>query len=190
TVTEDDVVDTDGSSSNTSPMSSNVSGQRGAAAAQQCVLKYTNSSLVRLSDSINSHLHFNSTVGLVVCTSCGIGLPYGGESGRLQCVHGVSTSRPTAQAAIRSAVDTCCVTAGIVDDAQVTALCAPYMQGQDKPAAHRSAQLPQRGCAADLWLDWLEIYPEVSLSIDSLKNQSVHGHAIFSVQIGLTDSVV
>ncbi|KAJ1552962.1 hypothetical protein HK405_009402, partial [Cladochytrium tenue] len=134
TVSEDDTVDTggsDGGSSNTTPMSSNISGR--AATAQRHVLKYTNSVLVHLGDGIDSHLCYNPAVGLVVCASCGVGLPDGGESGHLQRVHGVSTSRPAAQAAIRMAVNTCRAAAGIVDDAQVAALRAPYMQVQDEP---------------------------------------------------------
>ncbi|KAJ1541415.1 hypothetical protein HK405_010657, partial [Cladochytrium tenue] len=136
TVSEDDMVDTggsDGGSSDTTPMSLNIGGQGRAAAAQRHVLKYTNSGLVCLGDSIDSHLCYNPAVGLVVCASCGVGLPDGGESGHLQRVHGVSTSGPAAQAAIRMAVNTCRTAAGIVDDAQVAALRAPYMLVQDEP---------------------------------------------------------
>ncbi|KAJ1550152.1 hypothetical protein HK405_001294, partial [Cladochytrium tenue] len=137
TVTEDKVVDTggsDGGSTDTSPMSLNISDQRGAAAAQRRVLKYINSGLVCLGDSIDSHLRFNPAVGLVVCASCGVGLPDGSESGHLQRVHGVSASGSAAQAAIRTAIDACRVAAGIVDDAQVAALRAPYIRAQAEPA--------------------------------------------------------
>ncbi|KAJ1566338.1 hypothetical protein HK405_010196, partial [Cladochytrium tenue] len=129
-VTEDDKVDT--GSSDTSPTCSNVSVQAGAAAAQRHVLKllkYANSGLVQLNNSIDSHLHFNPAVSLIVCASCGVGLPDGSKSGRLQHVHSVSRSGPAAQAAIRVGVDACRVTTGIVDDAQAQDVPAPAIEG-------------------------------------------------------------